>query len=321
MIMQAIHFLCVPFLLGKINCQIILRCLPFYQKTEWVELSKSLFDPLSLTKQCTINDETIKRADSLYKSLSNRLTRHIRRRISDQKKREHWCLQWESKNFAPMAALMILFGHIKEEIDCLGDNSTLLKSAEYFIPAENEQSKLQGAYLHFDKNDEKWIRSGKVTGRGFDMRNKEHMKCANEKYPTQSFYVRYPAKSSICATSSGKIGFLDNLCQYIALGFEVGNDYVGEKIAQVIDKGGIFLFSESEKKKIDDSKKAGRNTTMLKRIDMIAYLIELAYDLAISPIDNLLESQGFESSFIFLERSKLTNLQWQNTFGLSRRSL
>ena len=49
----------------------------FLSKTEWVELSKSLFDPLSLTKQCTINDETIKRADSLYKSLSNQLTHHI----------------------------------------------------------------------------------------------------------------------------------------------------------------------------------------------------------------------------------------------------
>ena len=148
-----------------------------------------------------------------------------------------------------MAALMILFGHIKEEIDCLGDNSTLLKSAEYFIQAENEQSKLQGAYLHFDKNDEKWIHSGKVTGRCFDMRNKEHMKCANEKYPTQSFYVRYPAKSSVRATSSGKNGYFDNLCQYISLGFEVGNDDVGEKIAQEFDKEGLFNLVSLRRKR------------------------------------------------------------------------
>ena len=34
---------------------------------------------------------------------------------------------------------------------------------------------------------------------------------------------------------------------------------------------------------------------MLKRIDMITYLIELAYDLAISPVGNISESPRFET--------------------------
>ena len=70
---------------------------------------------------------------------------------------------------------------------------------------------------------------------------------------------------------------------------------MGKRVASEYDKGGIFSFTEHEKEIIDQSKKAGRNTTMLKRIDMIAYLIEIAYDLAISPLDNVSESPWFES--------------------------
>ena len=67
-----------------------------------------------------------------------------------------------------------------------------------------------------------------------------------------------------------------------------------------------FMFNEFEMKKIDESKKAGRTTTTLKRIDMIAYLIELAYDLAISPLDNISESPGFESCLIERKNSMQT---------------
>ena len=42
--------------------------------------------------------------------------------------------------------------------------------------------------------------------------------------------------------------------------------------------------------------------THLRNANMIAYLIELAYDLAISPLDNISESPGFESCLI--ERKK-----------------
>ena len=35
-------------------------------------------------------------------------------------------------------------------------------------------------------------------------------------------------------------------------------------------------------------------TTILKWIDIVAYLIELAYDLAISPADNVSQDPGLE---------------------------
>ena len=42
-------------------------------------------------------------------------------------------------------------------------------------------------------------------------------------------------------------------------------------------------------------KKRGANTWELKCIDMIAYLIQIVFDIAISPLDNVSENPGFES--------------------------
>ena len=100
------------------------------------------------------------------------------------------------------------------------------------------------------------------------------------------------------ALSSSRNGYFDNLCQYVALGFEAGIKEIGGKLSQEYDNGEIFMFNKFETKKIDESKKAGQSTTTLKRIDMIAYLIELAYDLAISPLHNTSESPGYELCFI-----------------------
>ena len=62
-----------------------------------------------------------------------------------------------------------------------------------------------------------------------------------------------------------------------------------------MSENGIFSFDENEKKRIDALKLRGRNTTIQKRADVIAYLIELCYDIAISPADNVSQNPGFES--------------------------
>ena len=125
------------------------------------------------------------------------------------------------------------------------------------------------------------------------MCNIEHWMCALARFATASFYLRYPAKASVRSSSSSRNGHFDNLSQSVALGFEVVNDAAGGKLAEDYDNGGLFMFNEFEMKKIDESKKEGRTTITLKRIDTIAYLIELAYDLAIiSPLYNISDSPG-----------------------------
>ena len=132
----------------------------------------------------------------------------------------------------------------------MGENTTLLKSSEYFRKVIKELAKLQGTYLHYDMNDEMWICSGKVTGRGFDVRHIEHWKCPLAYYATASFYLRYPAKISIRASSSSRNEHFDNLCQYAALGFEVGNNEVGGRLAQDFDNGEFIFLMNSRRRKM-----------------------------------------------------------------------
>ena len=75
----------------------------------------------------------------------------------------------------------------------------------------------------------------------------------------------------------------------------MGNAEIDKIISSDYEEVGIFIYNANENKRINASNKAGRNTTALKRIDVIAYLIELVYDLAISPVDNVSENPGFES--------------------------
>ena len=197
---------------------------------------------------------------------------------------------------AQLAAIMSIFNHIKGDIECLDENATLLKTVNYFVSAESEEMKSQqGAYLYFDVNNVTWIRSGKVTGRGFSVRHSEHAKKAAAKKTTSLFYNSYPTSTSARNKSVGRKGYFDNLSQFVAIGFDVNNDEHGKIITGELENGGLFSYTNEEKRKIDSCNMRGRGTTMLKRIDIVAYLFELGYDLSISPADNVSQNPGFES--------------------------
>lgn len=118
---------------------------------------------------------------------------------------------------------------------------------------------------------------------------------AQADHTTSRFYLRCPTKNSVRTTSSSCKGYFENLIQFVAIGFDVGIDQTNEMISNNFEDGGIFIYNENESKKINASNKAGRSTTALTRIDAIAYLIELAYDLSISSINNVSRNLGFES--------------------------
>jgi len=68
-----------------------------------------------------------------------------------------------------------------------------------------------------------------------------------------------------------------------------------ELITRDYDEGGLFIYNKSEANKIISLKSRSHKSEEEKRIEVIAYLFELAYDLAISYHDNVSESMGFES--------------------------
>ena len=114
---------------------------------------------------------------------------------------------------------MVLFDHVKRDLSCLDESTTLLSVPHNYLMIANVESNLQGAYLYYDMNDNKWIRSGKVTGRGFDVRHKEHQKKAKCHNHQSKFYSRYPSLESKLLKSCSRKGAFEGLVRFIACRF------------------------------------------------------------------------------------------------------
>ena len=131
-------------------------------RPEWVASIFDCFDP-DQKRICIEIGETVSlRADLLHKILLNRLARHINSRVREQEKRSHWCLKWAAENMAQMAAIMVVFDCVKDDLQLICEMKTLLKPPTQYI-ISNTEGHNQGAYLYFDNNDNAWIRSGETT--------------------------------------------------------------------------------------------------------------------------------------------------------------
>ena len=82
---------------------------------------------------------------------------------------------------------------------------------------------------------------------------------------------------------------------YVAQGWNLNDNEVEKEITGEYNNGGLFIYSDEEKERIHKLNMRGRATSALKTNDMVAYLIELGYDLALSSTDNVSENPGFES--------------------------
>ena len=86
---------------------------------------------------------------------------------------------------------MILSGHAKSDIACLNERDSLLVTdSSRYVKCANSPSS-EGAYLYLYSVRQVFIRSGKVDGRGFSVRNEEHKKAAKESRPSSTFYRLY----------------------------------------------------------------------------------------------------------------------------------
>ena len=218
--------------------------------------------------------------------------------MKNESKRDHWCLKWAMKNLSVVAAYMALFDHIKGDIGCLSEMSCLLSSPDKLLVCTNAEANLQGCYLYYDTNERLWIRSGKCTGRGFAARHDEHLKKALSPTNTDNstFYDSYPSRDSQRAGSSIKDGHFEFLQQYAAAGFDATAAAV---FAKDLGNGGLFRFTDEEKKLIRNTKFSNREGDE-KFAEMAAYLFEIGYDIALSPRHNKSGSPGFEACGLML---------------------
>ena len=65
-------------------------------------------------------------------------------------------------------------------------------------------------------------------------------------------------------------------------------------LTKTIKDGGIYSFDDVDKKNIAKVKFRNSTTIEQKQIEMIAYLLELVYDLCICMTDNVSVSPGFK---------------------------
>ena len=92
---------------------------------------------------------------------------------------------------------MTICCHVKDNLDCLTDQDSLLSPDTQNFPCTHSQEaqSLEGAYLYLDKNSRWWVRSGKAIGRSFVERHDEHKKASQlTKVLTHEskFYTLYP---------------------------------------------------------------------------------------------------------------------------------
>jgi hypothetical protein len=163
-----------------------------------------------------------------------------------------------------------------------------------FIPLDEtlEVAKLRGSYIVMDSNRCKWIRSGKVT-RTFASRIQEHRKASKLRNESSKFYQSYPSKECdadlLNELSYTRYGHFEDLEFYCGVAFSSA-----PTVAATLTKASVFKWSNYVSNCIQKTSWA-RNTDEYKRVELIAYGLELSYDLCLASADNLSQNPGFET--------------------------
>ena len=89
----------------------------------------------------------------------------------------------------------------------------------------------------------------------------------------------------------------EHLEQFVAAGFDPKSPLI-DKFSGGIEDGGLCLLTAAEKQKVQKLGMKGRPNEE-KFVALVAYLFELAYDLALDPRKNVSDSPGFEAFGLF----------------------
>ena len=264
--------------------------------SSWIEsFRKGVRGIAEIDEGMVVSNEQKRDADALLEILIQRYEEHfISHDMID--KRDYQCFKWAFSNLPRIAAGMVLATHTRNNLHRLNINRniTLLANPEssvssIFIDARKEEtSKLEGCYLYYDTEGGMWIRSGKAGGdasSNFGRRDKEHKKAAGKANSTSLFYMSYPDGIT---TSNCARGTWNDLEQYCALAFH-GDDT--EELKK--KENGLFEWDRLTIEWMTRTSKGKRSVESMQLM-MIAYLIELCYELSIGAEDNISESGGFE---------------------------
>ncbi|KAL7536957.1 hypothetical protein ACHAXR_007505 [Thalassiosira sp. AJA248-18] len=288
------------------------------QDSTKIDLLCSIFDPQdklvkvdfkTFTAARPYTEETTNllcKADLLAPMLQTRFRSHIKRRVKPAQQ-EHWCLDFAMANLVVVAAYMVLVRHTKNDISCLDDSQCLLAKPDdnNMLLCTNIERTLYGCYLFFNDNIGAYVRSGSAASKdGFGGRLPQHDKRAKSDRNDDGsrLYQCYPSIESVRSNNRARKGYWEHLTAYIGASF--GDDVVSTGLlSKDYDEGGIFFYSEEEKERINNTKFSGK-VGEAKYMQMIAYLMELGYDVALSLMDNISGSPGFEGCGLIFDKKK-----------------
>ena len=227
-------------------------------------------------------------------------------------KTDHSTLPFHRQNIPACAALLTLANHVVDDIPGSDYLTCLLKNPfGEFTRVEGNLRDAEGCYLYYDKKNGKWVRSGKVAGsesspKGMWQRNKEHSDEAKRGGTASALYTSFPSKDSDRAKSAREMNirpypwsaYFEELIQFCGVWFKRGgsvdvhlmSNY--EKDCSQKGSKGLFVWSENT----IDSLNSRRGQTSLKdmQLHMVAYILELSYDLLLAPGNNVSTQPGYE---------------------------
>ena len=172
------------FTLVKIGSGVqLLAASKLLQSPMWRANAIRLFD-LDFDVESNVSEDLLSKADVLLRILSQRFKTYLKDRVTVKAKRAHWSMELAYNNLPVNAAVMALSGHLPMSLECLTDSDCLMVTDPSCYVKCTTHPDRQGAYLHFDQVRRNFARAGKVVGRGFLVRNGEHLKEAKKSIPT-----------------------------------------------------------------------------------------------------------------------------------------
>ncbi len=111
----------------------------------WLSMVQDALDPYNAHR---LNRKRCAGADvaKLHSILASRLDMHMKERVTDEARQDHWCWLFVRKNLFRMSAIMILMGHIRKDLSCTNRHVDLLGHADVFVPMpQTIWSKWRGA--------------------------------------------------------------------------------------------------------------------------------------------------------------------------------
>lgn len=127
----------------------------------------------------------------------------------------------------------------------------------------------------------------------------EHEKKAQSKLigDESRFYNSYPSNKGGQVDSRVAIGLFEYLDQFIGCAFSPANELISN-FDKDYEEGGLLFYTDEEKTlicKVNFKSRLDKEKTS----EMVAYLFEIAYDVAMCPMNNVSQSPGFEGCGLF----------------------